>query len=74
MVVRDIVEEVDFAAIQGERGGDGVDWCVAPTFIKESTVLVKGGEEVDVRGGAEEGEGANFEIGPLEILVLLLLG
>jgi hypothetical protein len=65
MVICDIVEEVDFAAVQGECGGDGVDWSVTPAFVEESAVLIKGVEEVDVGWGAEEGERADFEVGPL---------
>ena len=65
VVVCDIVEEVDFVLVEEERGSDGVDWCVAPPFVKETPVLVKGFEEVDVGFATEPVEVADFKVRPL---------
>ena len=41
MVIGNIVEEVDFLLLEGQTGGDRMDWSVSPAFVKETTVLIQ---------------------------------
>lgn len=65
VVVCNVVEEVDFILFQHERGGDRMDRCITPTLVEETAIFVKGGEVVDVGGGPQPVQVADFEIGPL---------
>ncbi len=40
---------------------------VAPAFVEETAGLVEVVEIVGIRLGAQEGEGCNFEVGPLYV-------
>jgi hypothetical protein len=40
MVICNVVEEVNLGAVEGECGGDGVNWSVTPAFVEKSAVLV----------------------------------
>lgn len=45
-----------------------MNWCISPSFVKESTVFVERGEVVDVGFASEPIQVADFEVGPLEML------
>lgn len=49
MVIRNIVEEVDFFLLQEQTGRDGMDWRISPSFIEETSVLVERLEKVEIR-------------------------
>jgi hypothetical protein len=48
VIVRNIIEEVDFLLLQEKTCGNGVNWSITPTFIEESSVLVEGLKEIQV--------------------------
>jgi hypothetical protein len=66
MEVGNLVEEVDLLLLQHDSGGNGVDRCIAPTLIEETTVLIQGGEVINVLLGAQPFQTANLKVGPLE--------
>lgn len=41
VVVGNIVEEVDLLLLEGQSGGDRMDWSVSPAFVEETTVLIQ---------------------------------
>lgn len=45
MTVSDLVEEVEFFFWEKDGCCDGVDWCVAPALVVESTGFVEVFEE-----------------------------
>ncbi len=49
MVVRDIVEKVDFLLLQEQTSSNRMDRCITPTLVEESSILVKTLEEVEIR-------------------------
>lgn len=65
MVVRDVIPEVDFLFLQHHRSGNGVNRCVAPSLIEETTVLVQRSEIVNISVGPQPLQAANFKVGPL---------
>jgi len=65
MIIGYVIEEVDFLFLEEEASRNGVDWCITPSFIKESAVLVKGFKEISVGLRPEPIEIANFEVRPL---------
>ena len=65
MEVGNIVEEVNLALVKQQTRGDGVDGGITPTFVEETTVLVKGLEEIDVGLATEPLQTADLEVGPL---------
>lgn len=69
VVVRNFVEEVDFLLFQQETSCDRVHWCITPSLVEETAVVIEGGEVVDVCVGSEPFQAADFEIGPLHQLV-----
>jgi hypothetical protein len=48
MIIGYVIEEVDLLFLEEKASRNGVDWCIAPSFIKESAVLVQGFKEVSV--------------------------
>ena len=48
VVVCNVVEEVNLALVEEQTGCDRVDWRVTPSFVEETTILVKSIKEVDV--------------------------
>jgi hypothetical protein len=48
VIVRNIIEEVDFFLLQEKTCGDGVNWRITPTFIEESAILVEGVKEIQI--------------------------
>jgi len=40
VVVRNVVEKVDFIFGKEQSGGDRVDWRISPAFIKETAIPV----------------------------------
>lgn len=67
VVVSNIVEEMNLFLLQEKTCGDGVNGSIAPTFVEESTILVKSLEVIQVCFGSQPVEIANFEIGPLQL-------
>jgi hypothetical protein len=67
MVVGNVVKEMYFFLLQKKTGSNGVDWSIAPTLIKESSVLIKGIEVVEICLRPEPVKVANFKVGPLRI-------
>lgn len=67
VVVGDLVEEVNLLLLEHSGCGDGVDGCIAPSLIEKATILVKGGEVVNVRLGAQPLQAADLKVGPLWI-------
>lgn len=65
VVVSNLIPELDLFLLQQQSGGDGVDGCVAPSFIEEATVLVERAEIVDVLLGPQPIQTSNFEVRPL---------
>lgn len=65
VVVCDVVEEVDLALVEQETCGDGVDWCIPPSLVEETTIPVQRVEEVDVGLRSEPVQIADLEVGPL---------
>jgi hypothetical protein len=63
--VGDIVEEVNLALVEQQTRSDGMDGGITPTLVEETTVLIKGLEEIDVSRAAEPFQTANLEVGPL---------
>jgi len=49
VIVRNVVEKVNFIFVQQETSSNRMDWRIAPSFVEESTISVKGVEEVEVR-------------------------
>ena len=48
MIICNVVEKVNFVFVQQETGSNRMDRRIAPSFVEESTILVKGVEEVEV--------------------------
>lgn len=48
VVVGNIVEEVNFFLLQEEASSDGVNRSITPAFVKESAILVKRLEVINV--------------------------
>lgn len=69
MAIPDIFKEVDLILASEQRSADGMNWCIAPPFVVETTLLVKVVEEFAIRLSAPEIEVADFEVGPNYITV-----
>ena len=67
MVVRNVVEEVNFILLQQKAGSNGVHWGIAPPLVKESAISVQRFEEVDVSLRPEEVKIADLEVRPLNL-------
>lgn len=48
MIIGNVIEEVDLLFLEEKTSRNRVDWCITPSFIKESAVLVQGFKEVSV--------------------------
>jgi len=40
MIIGNVIEEVNLLFLEEKTSRNGVDWCITPSFIKESAVLV----------------------------------
>lgn len=69
MPVSNVVEELDFALVEHEACRNGVDGCISPALVEETTVLVQRLEKVNVLLAAQPIQAANLKVGPLSILV-----
>lgn len=49
VVVPDWVEEVNFLLLQKKGRGDGMHRCVAPSFVKETTISVEDFKVIQIR-------------------------
>jgi hypothetical protein len=65
VVVGNVVEEMDLIFVQEETGSNRMYWCITPTFIEKSTILVKRFKVVEVGFGSEPIKVSDFEVGPL---------
>ncbi len=66
MIVCDIVKEMYFLFLEEDTGGNGVNGCIAPTLIKESSILIKCVKVVEIRRGPKPIKVADFKVGPLK--------
>lgn len=48
MVVRNVVEEMNFFLLQQKTGSNRVDWRVSPALVEEAAVHIERLEEVDI--------------------------
>lgn len=48
MIIGYVIEKVDLLFLEEKACSNGVDWCITPSFIKESAILVQGFKEVSV--------------------------
>lgn len=64
VLVPNLLKEPDLALICKQGCGDRMHRRVAPSFVVEPALGVEEGEEGGVRGGTEEGEGGDLEVGP----------
>ena len=71
VVVCNVIEEVDFFLFEQQAGCDGMDGGVAPALVEEAAVLVERFEEIEVCLRAQPVEVADFEVGPLEVMIAL---
>lgn len=62
MVIGNIVPEVNFFFLQHQRSGDGVNRCIAPSLIEETTILVQRREIVNVGIGSQPFQTANLKV------------
>lgn len=62
VVVSNLIPELDLFLLQQQSGGDGVDGCVAPSFIEEATVLIERAEIVDVLLGPQPIQTSNLKV------------
>lgn len=65
MPVSNVIEEVDFALVEHEACGNGVDWRISPALVEEATVLVQRLEIINVLLAAQPLQAANLKVGPL---------
>lgn len=65
VVIRDIVEEVDFFLLQEQAGRDGMNRRISPSLIEEAAVLVERLKKVEIRFGSQPFKAADFEVRPL---------
>jgi len=64
MPITDIVKEVDLTFVGEKCCSDRMDWCVSPSFIVETSLLIQMIKEVHVCLRTPEGERSDLEIGP----------
>lgn len=69
VVIGNVVEEVNVAAVEHETGGKGVHGCVTPSLVVEAAIAVEGFKEVGIGRGPQPLETTDFKVGPLEDLV-----
>lgn len=72
MVVCNVVEEVNLVLVQHETSCNGMDGSIAPAFVEETASVVERCEKVNIGIRAEPVEVADFKVGPLLLLALLL--
>lgn len=70
MVIGNVVEEVDLALVQHKASSDGMNRCVAPSFVEEATIFVERLKEIGVSFASQPVKVADFEIGP-EVAVVV---
>ena len=73
MLIPYIPEKPHFIAGSEHADTEGVDGRVPEALVEESAGGVEVGEILEVWGGAEEGEGGDFEVGE-ELAVIVLPG
>lgn len=65
VIISNIVEEVNLLFFQEKTGSNRMHGCITPTFIEESTILIKGLKIIEICWRTEPVEITNFKIGPL---------
>lgn len=68
VIIGNVVEEVNLILFQHQASSDRMHRSVAPALIKESAVLIKGVEIVEVSLRTKPVEIADLEIGPLQVV------
>jgi hypothetical protein len=48
MIIGYVIEEMDLVFLEEKASRNGVNWCITPSFIKESAIVVQGFKEVSV--------------------------
>lgn len=71
MVVGDFVPEMNLVFRKQDAGSDGVDGCVAPSFVEETAFVVESLEVVEVLLRPEPRQTSNFEVRPLEMSAMI---
>lgn len=66
VVIGNVLKEVNLFLLEEKTGSNGVDRCITPSLVKETTILVERLEEIEVRLAAKPGQTTNFKVGPLE--------
>jgi hypothetical protein len=65
VIISNVVEEVNFLLLEHETCGNGMNWGIAPTFIKKSSILVKRFEIIGISLRTKPIEITDLEIRPL---------
>lgn len=68
VVVGNILEEVNLLLLEEKTSSDRVDGSITPSLIKETTILIKRLEEIEVRLAAEPRQATNLKVGPLAMI------
>jgi len=65
VIVRDIIEEMNFFFLQEQRSSNRVNGGITPALVEETTIFVKGVKVIGVGLRSEPIQVTNFEVGPL---------
>lgn len=66
VVVGNLIPEMDLFWLEHDGSSDRVDRRIAPSLVEKSTVLVQGGEVVNVLIRSQPFQAANLKVGPLD--------
>lgn len=62
VVVGNIVEEMNFVSVEGQAGGNRVHWCITPSFVEETAILIERLKKVKVGLGPKPIETADLKV------------
>lgn len=65
MIVGNIVKEMNLLLLQEKPCSNGMNWCITPTFVEESSILIELLEEIRVGFGSKPVEVTNLKVRPL---------
>lgn len=66
VVVGNVVEKVNFVSLQHGSSCDGVNRCVTPSLVEETSITVEGVEVVEVGWRSKPIQAADFKVRPLQ--------